>query len=308
MNECYTKAVAEPQGHLLIDLDPKKSERLRFCSNIVGPGPTIFYLPSSQAKITEITNEREKFAYTQSLGKTHFSSATKTVEKRWEKFFDILNVINGTVGINLKELRPHEKQLRRLCKKSTSVKERRKILLTSKGPKWKEGKYIKRKCFEVARYVNSGPETKTREILNKNEASDVFDFNETGELTVNKISTKIALSTCLHNLQQPNKSLSDPAYSLVLKEVQLNPGLVPNKNDRRFLNPLPETTKKTGTRKASSQTLWEASDDEFEENTKDETSSSKTRTTRWKRQRSLGKNVYTRSRCLSKCSKLDKSK
>ena len=128
--------------------------------------------------------------------------------------------------------------------------------------------------------LTAAQKQKTREILNKIEASDVFDFNETGELTVNKISTKIALSTCLHNLQQPNKSLSDPAYSLVLKELQLNPGLVPNKNDKRILNPLPETTKKTGTRKPSSQTLWEASDDEFEENTKDETSSSKTRTTR----------------------------
>ena len=78
LKECYTDAVAEPHGHLLIDLDPKTSECLRFCSNIVGPGPTIFYLPSSQAKITEINNEREKFAYTQSLGKTHFSTATKT--------------------------------------------------------------------------------------------------------------------------------------------------------------------------------------------------------------------------------------
>ena len=81
LKECYTKAVAEPHGHLLIDLGSKTSECSRFCSNIVGPGPTIFYLPSSQAKITEITKEREKFAYTQSLRKTHFSSATKTVEK-----------------------------------------------------------------------------------------------------------------------------------------------------------------------------------------------------------------------------------
>ena len=46
-----------------------------------------------------------------------------------------LNVINGTVGINLKELRPYEKQLRLLSKTSTSVKERRKILMSSKGLK-----------------------------------------------------------------------------------------------------------------------------------------------------------------------------
>ena len=92
--------------------------------------------------------------------------------------------------------------------------------------------------------LTAAQKQKTREILNKIEASDVIDFNETGELTVNKNSTKIALSTFLYNLQQPNKNLSDPAYSLVLKELQLNPGLVPNKNAKSILKPLTETTKK----------------------------------------------------------------
>ena len=107
----------------------------------------------------------------------------------------------------------------------------------------------------------------------------LVQLNEPGELTVNKNSTKILVSTFLYNLQQPNKILSDPAYSLVLKELQLNLGLVPNKNAKSILNPLPGTTKKTGKRKASSPTFWDASDEEFEENTKEETSSSKTWTT-----------------------------
>ena len=42
------------------------------------------------------------------------------------------------------------------------------------------------------------------ENLNKIEASDVIDFNETGELTVNTSSTKSSLSTILYHLQQPN--------------------------------------------------------------------------------------------------------
>ena len=58
LKELYAKAVAEPYGHLLIDLDPKTIEGLRYCSNIVRPGPTTFYLPSSRAKTTELTNER----------------------------------------------------------------------------------------------------------------------------------------------------------------------------------------------------------------------------------------------------------
>ena len=100
-----------------------------FCSKIVGPGPTTFYLPSSQAKFTEFNNEREKFACAQSLGKTHFSSATKFLEKSCYRFFCecALNVMNGTVGINLQELRPYGKQLRLLCGKLTSIKESREI-------------------------------------------------------------------------------------------------------------------------------------------------------------------------------------
>ena len=50
--ECYTKLIAEPHGHILIVLDSKTSECLRFCSNIVGPGPTKFHLPSSPANNT----------------------------------------------------------------------------------------------------------------------------------------------------------------------------------------------------------------------------------------------------------------
>ena len=48
-----------------------------------------------------------------------------------------------------------------------------------------------------------------------------------------------------------------------MKELLLNPGLVPNKNAKSILNPLPGTTKKTGKRKASSPTFWDASDEEF---------------------------------------------
>ena len=58
-----------PFGHLLIDFDPKASDVLRFWSNIVAPQPTIFYIPSSTAKETLLTNEREKIAYTEALAK-----------------------------------------------------------------------------------------------------------------------------------------------------------------------------------------------------------------------------------------------
>ena len=64
-------------GHILTDFDPKTSESLQFCSNITGPGPTIFYLPSSFTKVTALTNEKR--AYTEALA--------KQIEKSFQKKF-----------------------------------------------------------------------------------------------------------------------------------------------------------------------------------------------------------------------------
>ena len=63
LKESYELATKLPFGYLLIDLDPKTSDFLRFCSNIVQPGPKFFYLPSSKAVITNLTDERERVMY-----------------------------------------------------------------------------------------------------------------------------------------------------------------------------------------------------------------------------------------------------
>ena len=63
MRESYELATKQAFGHLLIDLDPKTSDALRYSSNIVPPGPSIFYLPSTIAVITNLTDERERSMY-----------------------------------------------------------------------------------------------------------------------------------------------------------------------------------------------------------------------------------------------------
>ena len=65
IREAYQRATTRPFGHLLIDFDPKTSDVLRFCSNIVAPKPTTFSILSSTATETLLTNEREKTAYTE---------------------------------------------------------------------------------------------------------------------------------------------------------------------------------------------------------------------------------------------------
>ena len=68
LKHCYQLTRKEPFGHLLIDIDPKTSGCLRYCSNITEPGPTAFYLPSDKAGTTPLNKEKEKIIYTEANG------------------------------------------------------------------------------------------------------------------------------------------------------------------------------------------------------------------------------------------------
>ena len=69
IREAYQRATTRPLGLLPNDFDPKTSVVSRFCSNIVAPQPTTFYIPSSTAKETLLTNEREQIACTEALAR-----------------------------------------------------------------------------------------------------------------------------------------------------------------------------------------------------------------------------------------------
>ena len=63
LRESYVLAIKQPFGNLLIDIEPKTSDALAFASNIVPSGPSIYYLPSAKAVITNLTDERERSIY-----------------------------------------------------------------------------------------------------------------------------------------------------------------------------------------------------------------------------------------------------
>ena len=69
LKDAYKLAIAEPYGHLIIDLDPKTSQGLRFASQIMGPDSSIFYIPAQEAVIIPITKEKETFSYAPAMGK-----------------------------------------------------------------------------------------------------------------------------------------------------------------------------------------------------------------------------------------------
>ena len=134
----------------------------------------------------------------------------------------------------------------------------------------KKEKTSKENILKSLDMLTAAQKQRTREILNKIESSETIDFDETGDITVNKISTKISLSTFLYNLQQPNKNLTDPSYSIILKELMVNPNLVPNRNAKNILNPSTTRKRAEPTRDES-----DASNEESEEIAKSKASGSK---------------------------------
>ena len=63
LKDIYELAIRKQFGHLLIDLDPKTSDVLRYCSNMVLTGPSFFYLQSAKAVTANLTVRRERTMY-----------------------------------------------------------------------------------------------------------------------------------------------------------------------------------------------------------------------------------------------------
>ena len=62
LKQWYSDATSKPYGHILIDLTPKTPDSLRFCSDITS-FPTVFYLPNSRSRVTEINDQKTGLLY-----------------------------------------------------------------------------------------------------------------------------------------------------------------------------------------------------------------------------------------------------
>ena len=67
LKEAYKLSTVRAYGHLIIDLDPKTSHGLRLSSCLIGPEPSLSYIPSEEVVVTPNTNEKEKLAYAEAL-------------------------------------------------------------------------------------------------------------------------------------------------------------------------------------------------------------------------------------------------
>ena len=106
LKDSYELATKQPFGLLLIDLDPKTSDVLRHCSNIVPPGPSVFYLPPAKAVMTNLSNEKELCMLRRMLETSDIKSKEliKLAPTSFINFLCecLLNVVNGNVPVNSK--------------------------------------------------------------------------------------------------------------------------------------------------------------------------------------------------------------
>lgn len=68
LQKWYTNATSKPYGHIMIDLTPKTPDSLRYCSDVTS-FPSIFYLPSSRSRTTEINDKKTRLLYSEALTK-----------------------------------------------------------------------------------------------------------------------------------------------------------------------------------------------------------------------------------------------
>ena len=144
LRESYELATKQPFGHLLNDLDPKTSDALRYSSNIVPPGPSIFYLPPAKSVITNLTDEKERILYASANATGIGYQAKKVNEVSIQKVYlfylqmllsanavsanaVIPNVVNGNVPSNKNLIETKENSFQKILSKQTSLKAKKKI-------------------------------------------------------------------------------------------------------------------------------------------------------------------------------------
>ena len=111
---------------MLVVLDPKTSDCLRYCSNIVEPGISIFYIPSDKAEVTPLTNERENIFFLKRMVQLSEAELRKYICTSDQKVISVLceclqNVIRGNVKVRIDNLQQYENMFRIVLRIRTSL-------------------------------------------------------------------------------------------------------------------------------------------------------------------------------------------
>jgi len=128
----YEDAASVPFSHLMIDIHPRTSDKLRYCTNSTD-SPTQFYLPPSKGRITTI--DEQHTSNTWSTAVWHFYTVFKAnvPRKVSKRIYNVSLIIKGNLNLSGVELRKFEPHIRKLIKKTTSISTRRLLLSTKLG-------------------------------------------------------------------------------------------------------------------------------------------------------------------------------
>ena len=135
----YRDATFVPFGHFLIDLSPRRDDRLRYCTN-TGSIPSKFYIPDRRKESKILDDEHTKFPYSPSVPiifPQMQKSFPSVLRKRvYPVFFCdcIMNLLKG----NLQSIKRHhvvnfQREVRLLLLKRTTWKQKRGILPSERG-------------------------------------------------------------------------------------------------------------------------------------------------------------------------------
>ena len=108
VKDAYKLATAEPCGHLIINLDPKTSQGLRFASQIIGPDPSIFtFLHKKQSSHQLRMKKKHLLMLKQWANSTNKNSTIESKLLRdgdfiWFLSDCVMNVLSGVVPVNKK--------------------------------------------------------------------------------------------------------------------------------------------------------------------------------------------------------------
>ena len=138
IKEAYKLATAEPYGHLMIDLDPKTSQGLRFSSQLIAPDHSFFTFRPLKQSLQQLQMEKKHLLMLkQWANKRNENTAQIEILHQgdfiWFLRECVMNVLSAVVPINKVELKKFEKSLQKLADRRVEKRERIKIFRSDSG-------------------------------------------------------------------------------------------------------------------------------------------------------------------------------
>ena len=122
IKEAYKPATAEPFGRLMIDLDPKTSQGLRFSSQLIGRDPSVFLFRPLKQSLQQLQMKKKHLLMLKQWANNRNENTAQMKRLHQDNFIwflsdCVMDVLSGVVPINKVEFKKFEKPLRKLAER-----------------------------------------------------------------------------------------------------------------------------------------------------------------------------------------------